>query len=584
LCSQINSEDPIVRPILFSYTLTLFVTLLLSIPTVAQTTSITDEDLVKGHRGNSETWPMYGGSYDQQRYSELDQIDLTNIQDLEPAWIAHTGLFAAYSGYQTGPVIFDGDMYVTTPRIRFDQWVIKYNAETGEERWRTPIRLTHTRFCCGANNRGATLYGDKVYVATLDARIVALNADTGEELWDISTGEALAGYSQTCAPVAFDGKLFIGTAGGEYGIRGFLKAFDADTGDLLWTWYTIPSPEEGGWLGDWVEEAPGLGISLNRDIEQEKADLGKHPDSWKRGGAPIWTTPSLDPELRLIYVTIGNPGPDFDASARPGDNLWSNSLCAINIDTGKLEWGFQFMPHDLWDYDGGCPPVLFDIEYEGEMRKVAGLFTKVGVFYLVDRVTGELLKASENYVPHDNIFAVPNDEGVTFSPGILGGTNWSPASFNRQTNWVYSVNIHMPTTLKRMDEEFKEGQEWLGGVPSFNLEEDGTTWGNVVAIEPASGKIAWKFKTERPMWGGLITTAGGLVFAGRTKASFDAWNAKTGEHVWQYKLEVGANAPPSTYQINGKQYVVVAAGGGRYLRRSPDIAADAIIAFALPDK
>lgn len=569
---------------LFSTFLTVLVALVFSTSAIAQTTLITDEDLLRGHRGNPETWPMYGGNYDQQRYSELDQINLTNIQDLEPAWIAHTGLFTASTGYQTGPVIFDGDLYITTPRVSRDQWVIKYNAETGEELWRTPIRLGQTRYCCGPNNRGVTLYEDKVYVATLDARIVALDAGTGEKLWDILTAKAEAGYSQTSAPVAFDGKLFIGAAGGEYGIRGFLKAFDADTGDHLWTWHTIPSPEDGGWLGDWVEDAPGLGISLNRDIEQEKADLGKHPDSWKHGGVPIWTTPSLDPELRLIYVTTGNPGPDFDASARPGDNLWADSLCAVNIDTGKLEWGFQFVPHDVWDYDGGCPPLLFDIEYEGEMRKVAGLFTKVGVFYLVDRVTGELLKVSENYVPHDNIFAVPDEKGVAISPGLFGGTNWSPASFSRQTNWVYSTNIHMPMTLRTMHQEYKEGAMYMGGFPSIGGNDDESTWGNVVAINPATGKIAWKYKTERPMWGGLITTAGGLVFAGQSGASFNAWNAKTGEHVWQYKTEAGANAPPSTYQINGKQYIVVAAAGVRYHRRARDTAADAIIVFALPDK
>jgi len=374
--------------------------------------------------------------------------------------------------------------------------------------------------------------------------------------------------------------------GGEFGIRGFLKCYDVDTGELLWTWHTIPSPEEGGWEGDWVKEAPGLGISLNRDIAQEKADLGKYPDAWKHGGVPIWTTPSLDPELRLIYVTTGNPGPDYDASVRPGDNLWGDSLCAINIDTGKLEWGFQFVPHDVWDYDGGCPPVLFDMEFEGEERSVVGLFTKVGIFYLLDRRTGELLKVSEPYVPRDNLFVVPTVEGVVIAPGSAGGTNWSPASYNPLTKWVYSANIHWPMKTILSPQEYVEGGFYQGGSSSFGNKDNIPTWGNITAIDPGSGKIRWKTKTEKPMFSGLITTAGGLVFAGQSAASFDAWDAETGEHLWKYKTEAGANAAPSTYQINGKQYVVVAAGGSRYVRRSRDneVQADAIIAFALPDQ
>ncbi len=552
----------------------------------AQSTPVMDEDLLNGHRGNSETWPMYGGSYDQQRFSDLDQINVENVKDLKPAWIAHTGLFTVTSGYQTTPVVFDGSMYVTTPRVSRDQWVIKYNAETGKELWRKAIPLGATRYCCGPNNRGATLYEDKVIVATLDARMVALDARNGDVVWETVTANAESGYSQTSAPVAYDGKLFIGAAGGEYGIRGFLKAFDADTGDLVWTWHTIPSPEEGGWEGNWVEEAPGLGLSLNRDIEKEKADLEKYPDAWKHGGVPIWTTPSLDPELRLIYVTTGNPGPDYDTSARPGDNLWGDSLCAINIDTGKLAWGFQYVPHDVWDYDGGSPPILFDAVIEGKPRAVVGLFTKLGLFYLLDRKTGELLKVSENYVPHDNLFVVPDSTGTVIAPGSAGGTNWSPGSYNPLTKWVYSANIHWPMLMVQSPQEYREGGIYQGGSASFGNKMQIPTWGNVTAIDPVSGKIVWETKTDKPMFSGLITTAGGLVFAGQSAASFDAWNAKTGEHLWSYKTEAGANAAPSTYQINGKQYVVVAAGGSRYVRRSrDDIAqADAIIAFALPDK
>lgn len=549
-------------------------------------TPIMDEDLLKGHRGNSASWPMYGGSYDQQRFSDLDQINRETVKDLEPAWIAHTDVYNIASGYQTTPVVFDGDMYVTTPRVGREQWVIKYNAETGKEYWRTPVRIGTARYCCGPNNRGVALYEDKVILATLDARMIAMDPKDGSVIWETQVADPEMGYSETSPPAAYDGKLFIGAAGGEYGIRGFLKAFDADTGKELWTWHTIPSPEEGGWEGDWVEEAPGLGVSLNRDIEKEKAELDKHPDAWKHGGVPIWTTPSLDPELRLVYVTTGNPGPDYDTDARPGDNLWGDSLCAVNMDTGKLEWGFQYVPHDVWDYDGGCPPLLFDIEFEGKQRKVVGLFTKLGIFYLLDRKTGELLKASENYVPHDNLFVVPNPEGVTIAPGSAGGTNWSPASYNPLTKWVYSTNMHWPMVMTQIPQEYKEGTVYQGGNASFGNQQNLETWGVVTALNPVTGKVVWETRTEKPMFSGLITTAGGLVFAGQSDNSFDAWDSKTGEHLWQYKTEAGANAAPMTYEINGRQFIVVAAGGSRYVRRSRDDApqADAIIAFALPKK
>ncbi len=545
---------------------------------------LSDAELLKGHRGNTASWPMYGGSYDQGRFSELDQINRDTVATLKPAWIAHTGIYNIASGYQSTPVVFNGAMYVTTPGVSRTQYVIKYDAKTGKELWRTPIRIGTARYCCGANNRGVTLYENKVIIATLDARMLALNARTGKILWDIATADPAKGYSQTSAPLAYDGKLFIGAAGGEYGIRGFLKAFDVNDGHPLWTWYTIPSPEDGGWEGDWVETAPGLGLSLNRDIAQEKADLGKYSDAWKHGGVPIWTTPSLDPELGLVYVTTGNPGPDYDTSVRPGDNLWGDALCAVDMNTGKLAWGFQFVPHDVWDYDGGCPPVLFDTEIDGKPRKVVGLFTKLGVFYLLDRKTGELLVTSENYVPHENLFTVPTPEGVRIAPGSAGGTNWSPASYNPQTGWVYSVNMHWPMVMtQRPDQEYKEGAIYQGGNASFG-KKDAVKWGNVVALDPVSGKIMWKTRTDLPMFSGVLTTAGGLVFAGQSDASFDAWDAKTGKHLWGYETDAGVNSAPATYVIDGKQYIAVSAGGSRYVRRSRDNPpqADAIIVFALP--
>ncbi|MEK7795387.1 MAG: PQQ-binding-like beta-propeller repeat protein [Candidatus Hydrogenedentota bacterium] len=545
---------------------------------------ISQDALLAGHQGDTSAWPMYGGSYGQTRFSPLDQINAGNVAQLKPAWEFHTDVFNIASGYQTTAVVHGGAMYVTTPRVGRDQWVIKLDARTGKETWRSALAQGQTRYCCGANNRGVAIFEDKVYIATLDASLYALKAETGEIAWRAATAKGEEGYSQTCAPLVYDNKVIIGAAGGEYGIRGFLKAFDAHTGALLWTWYTIPSPEEGGWLGTWVETAPGLGLSLNRDIAAEKAAAEKYPDAWQHGGAPIWTTPSLDPELGLVFVTTGNPGPDYDVTVRPGDNLWGDSLCAIRIADGTMAWGFQYCPHDMWDYDGGCPPVLFDTEFEGGPRKVVGLFTKLGVFYLLDRVTGELLKVSEPYVPRQNFFAPLTEEGIVVAPGSAGGTNWSPAAYSPLTKWVYSANIHWPMVMTtKPGLEFVSGGMYQGGNASFSDSAGVEIWGNVCAIDPVTGKIQWQTRTNLPMFSGVLVTAGNVVFAGESDNKFSAWNATTGEHLWSYPTLAGCHAAPSTYHLDGKQYVIIASGGSRYLRRDRDNPplADTILAFAI---
>jgi len=551
----------------------------------ASVAQVTDATLTTGHRGDPGTWPIYGGSYDQTRFSDLDQINRSNVGTLKPAWVFHTGEFNISSGYQTTPVVFGGEMYVTTPRVGRSQWVIKLDARTGTEIWRTELPQGPAVFCCGANNRGATLYGDKVYVATVDASLFALGQKTGKVLWRIPTADNKPGYSQTCAPLAFDGKIIIGVAGGEYGIRGFLKASDAANGDLLWTWYTIPSPEDGGWLGDWKETAPGIGLNLNRDIAAEKAAVEAHPNAWTRGGVPIWTTPTLDPERKLIYVTTGNPGPDYDGTVRPGDNLWGDAICAIRADDGTLAWGFQYVPHDIWDYDGGTPPILFDVEWEGTTVPAVGLFTKIGYFYLFRRETGDLLNVSEPYVEQMNFLAPLTEDGVVIAPGSAGGTNWSPGAYSPKTGFVYSASIHWPMVMvTRPESEYKEGASYQSGNASFRGVDGIETWGIVNAIDPTTGKVIWETRTNMPLFSGVIVTAGGLVFAGQSDNSFDAWDADTGAHLWKYETNAGCNAAPMTYQLDGKQYVVVAAGGSRYQRRDRDnpAPADAIIAFALP--
>lgn len=545
---------------------------------------VTDDILSSGHRGDPSTWPYYGGDYSQSRYSDLDQINRDNVKRLQPAWTFHTGVYNVSSGLETTPVVHGGAMYLTTPRVGRDQWVIKLDARDGREVWRTALPQGAAVFCCGANNRGATLYEDKVYVATIDASLYALDQETGVIAWKVATARGEDGYSQTSAPLAFNNKIILGAAGGEYGIRGFLKAFDADTGELLWTWYTIPSPEDGGWLGDWVETLPGVGLSLNRDIAAEKASVERYPNAWKTGGGAVWTTPSMDPNLGLVYVITGNPGPDYDGTVRPGDNRWSDSICAIRAMDGTLAWAFQYLPHDIWD-SGGPPPILFDVEWEGKSVPAVGLFTKIGFFYLFDRATGKLLKVSEPYAPQQNFLAPLTTEGIVIAPGSAGGSNWSPTAYSPVTRLAYTAGMHWPMRMTtRPGGEYRAGASYQGGNASFGVGDELEKWGLLTAMDPIAGRVAWQTRTKLPLFSGVIATAGGLVFAGQSDNSFDAWDAASGEHLWRWETDAGCNAAPMTYESAGRQFVVVACGGSRYLRRDRDnpVAADALIAFALP--
>ena len=542
-------------------------------------------DLLRaGHLGAPENWPMYGGTYSQVRYSPLDQINPENIEKLKPAWIFHTQV-ESDAGHQTTPVIVGRAMYVTTPMAQGNQQVIKLDAEKGREIWRTSIPLEAPTLCCGANNKGVAVSGDKVFLATVDARLVALNAPSGRVEWTAKLGEPEEGYSNTMAPLTFGDKVFVGSSGGDFGIRGFLKAFDTQEGELLWTWHSIPSPEQGGWEGDWLEAAPGTGVTLNRDIPAEKAARSRTSQAWRRGGGGVWMTPTLDPDLGLLYVHVGNPSPVFDGQSRPGDNRWTASICAIRIEDGELEWGFQYLPHDVWDYGGGSPPLLFDAEFEGRRIKAAGVFTKLGFFYLLDRTNGQLLRVSEPYIPQRNLFQVPTEAGVIAVPGVAGGTAWSPGAYHPGTGLVYTVAVHLPVRLSfRPNTIWQSRKPFHGGVPEHAPGGREEGHGRVVALDPFTGKVEWSYRTRQPIQSGLLTTASKLVFAGQAEGSFDAWHASTGRHLWSHKTPAGINAAPATYRINGRQHIVVAAGGSFGIRLLGFEAplGDAIVAFALP--
>jgi PQQ-dependent dehydrogenase (methanol/ethanol family) len=426
--------------------------------------------------------------------------------------------------------------------------------------------------CCGRNNRGVAVANGMVYVATLDAHLVALDQATGDVKWDMVVGDPAQGYTETMAPLAVDGNVIIGTSGAEYGIRGFVKAYNGTTGTLVWTWYTIPSPQEGGWWGKW-SKTTGEGNDLHRDIVREKGDSAKTTDAWQHGGGSMWMTPAYDPSTKTLYVSIGNPSPDLDGSIRPGDNLWTESIVAIDAVAGKFKWGYQEVPHDVWDLDAASPPVIAMVGG----KKVVVEAGKTGWVYVLDAATGKLVRKSDAFVPQENMFAQPTPEGTRMLPGANGGEEWSPIAVNPDLGYAYTVGLHQPMFYKTHYAPWEAGRLWLGSA--FVAVPGEAQWGNVSAIDLSTGKIAWQVKTEQPMMGGITSTAGGLVFTGEGNGWFKAYDAKTGGVLWQFYCGAGVNSAPSVFAVNGEEFIAVAAGGNFQLHYP---VGDAVFVFGLP--
>jgi PQQ-dependent dehydrogenase (methanol/ethanol family) len=538
----------------------------------------------------SANWLVYGGDLANTRFVPNDEINANNVGDLELQWIFQTGIIGSF---ETTPIVEDGVMYLTAPYNH----VFAIDARTGRELWHYEHKLGTTIFCCGPNNRGVALADDKVYMATLDAMLVALDKRTGELVWETEIADPEFGYSETVAPTVYQDKVILGISGAEYGIRGFVSAYDKDSGELVWRWHTIPAPDEvqpdgtKGWYGKFAEKADGMN-SLNRDIAAEKAAMasGQHDDAWQRGGGSNWMTNAIDPERGVVYATIGNPSPDLYAEIRPGDNRWTESLVALNADTGELIWGYQYVPHDPWDLDAASPPILAEVAGpDGAM--IPGVITggKTGWVYVHDAETGELLRRSENMIPHENLFTPPTEEGVRMLPGANGGVEWSPGAFNPDTRMVYYVNLHQPMTYTVEKQEWEpptdepraghhssQGRLWLGGAFTAIPGED--QWGNVSAVDVDTAEIVWEAKTDDPMIGGALTTAGNLVFAGEGNGSFNAYDATTGDKLWSFQAGAGVNAAPMAFEVDGKLHIAVAAGGNFQLNYKRG---DAILVFAL---
>jgi PQQ-dependent dehydrogenase (methanol/ethanol family) len=508
-------------------------------------------------------------SYAQTRYYPEAQINVNNVKNLRPAFIFQTEVMESM---ETAPIVVGGVMFLTTSYNH----VYAVNAATGEEYWHYKHKMGPiTTFCCGPNNRGVAIAGDRLFMGTLDAKLVALDAKTGKPLWETEIADPDKGYSETMAPVAVDGKLLIGTNGGEYGIRGFVKAFDQATGKLLWTFYTIP---EKGHEGKWaVNDATGR--NMLRDIAAEKDQLAKQGgDFYKTLGGGVWMAPAVDLETRTVFFVVGNPSPDLYGAERPGDNLYTDSIVAVGLDDGKYKWHYQYIAHDVWDLDAVSPVILTEAKDKaGKMRKVAIHGGKTGHVYVHDRATGELIRFSEAMIPQENMWVLPTPQGARMLPGANGGVEWSPMAVNPKHRMVYAANLHQPMTYHVEASKYPNGKLWLGGA--FKTIPSEEQWGRLVAVNLDTGKVAWGVKTPQPLIGGVLATAGDLVFNGEGNGWFKAFDAVNGKELWRFNCGAGVNSPAVSYTVGGKQYIAVAAGGNTQLDFKRG---NSVVVFALP--
>jgi len=523
-------------------------------------------------------WTTYGGNDWNQRYSTLKLITPANVSQLVPRKIFQTGI-SKLGSFENTPIVTNGVMYVTTPY----NTAMAYDLNTNKELWRYEHKLGSTIACCGPNNRGFGIHGGAhVYMGTLDAHLVALDAKTGKVLWDKEVADPSFGYSITHAPLIVGDNVIVGVSGGEYGIRGHVTAYNAMSGDQVWRWYSIPAPQgdptfdekaPNGWWGTWATKAEES--DLHRDIAKEKADSGKYADAWKVGGGGVWTTPAYDKDLNSIFVSVGNPSPDLDGSIRPGDNLYTDAIVSIDASTGKTNWYYQTVPHDVWDLDATSPPVVTTL---GGKKAVvhAG---KTAWVYVLDAATGKLIRKTENFTPQENMFALPSDKGTRMLPGANGGAEWSPIAIDPNLGYAFVAGLHQPMNYITHNAPFEKGKLWLGSA--FVAIPGEEQYGLYSAVDLKTGKIAWQNKVPQPMMGGALATAGGLTFTGEGNGNFNAYNSKTGKQLWQFNGGAGCNSAPMTFMHGGEQFIAVACGGNFQLSYP---LGDAVFVFGLPKR
>lgn len=536
-----------------------------TIQNVAKVSPVTQQQLNTADK-NAKDFLLTNGNYAQTRYYPAKQINRNNVKNLHVAWIFQTDV---KESLETSPIVVDGVMYVTTSFSH----VYALDAKTGRQIWHYNHKMGPiTVFCCGPNNRGVQIQDDKVFLATLDAKLIALNAKTGEVIWRTDIADPELGYSETMAPTVVKDKVLIGTNGGEYGIRGFVRAYDTKTGKLIWNFNTIPENSVGVWA---TKDATGR--DMHRNIQAEKDQLAKTGDPFARLGGGVWQNPAVDLATNRIYFVVGNPSPDLDGSNRPGDNLYTDSLVALDLDTGKYICHFQYIAHDVWDLDAVSPPVLLNVK-DKSGKSIPGVLHagKTGHIYVHDRKDCSLIRFSEAMVPQENMWTLPTKEGARMLPGANGGVEWSPIATDPNQELAYAINLHQPMTYHVESSPYPNGKLWLGGA--FKVIPSETQSGNITAVNYNTGKIKWQVKTPEPMIGGILATAGGLVFTGEGNGKFAAYNSSNGKELWNFHAGAGVNAPPSSYTLGDKQYIVVGAGGNTQLnfRRGNNI-----IAFTL---
>jgi alcohol dehydrogenase (cytochrome c) len=484
-------------------------------------------------------WLTYSGNYAAHRYSALDQINDGNVARLRPVWAYQT---SSLQKFETTPIVVDGVMYVSEPPSH----VTALDTRTGRPLWRYRRPMPDdVRVCCGQVNRGVAVLGDMVYVGTIDSYLVALNAKTGALMWSTEVANYKAGHSITVAPLAVKDKIVVGIAGGEYGVRGFLDAYDAKTGKRAWRFWTIPGPGERGnetWKGD----------------------------SWKTGSAATWVTGAFDPQTNLIYWGTGNPGPDWNGDVREGDNLYSDCVIALDADTGKLKWYFQFTPHDVHDWDATEVPVLIDAEFRGKPRKLLAFPNRNAFYYVLDRVTGQFLLGkpyakqtwakglddSGRPVRVPNTF--PTLQGTPVWPSVSGANNWYSPSYSPKTGLLYVAVREAGSVYFIGEAEYQEGEQFNGG--GFRSVPNEEEWGAVRAFDPATGAMKWEHRLFSPPWAGVLSTAGNLVFGCTNEGQVYALQATTGKPLWRYQAGGSSRGNPISYMVDGKQYVAVTIG------------------------
>lgn len=505
-----------------------------------------------GNQGND--WLHTNGNYDQTRFYPGKQINTSNVKNLRPKFTFQTEVLESM---ETAPIVVDGVMYMTTSYNH----VYALDAVTGKEFWHYKHKMGPiTTFCCGPNNRGVAIEGGKLFMGTLDAQLLALDAKTGAVLWKTEIADPEKGYSETMSPTVVGGKVLIGTNGGEYGIRGFVKAYDSATGKLLWTFHTIPEKgHEGVWA---VNDATGR--DMHRDIAAEKAQFARDSSFYQTLGGGVWMNPAVDLKSRTIFFVVGNPSPDLYGAERPGDNLYTDSLVAVNLDTGAYKWHYQYIAHDVWDLDAVSPPILVDVK-DKSGKTVPGVIHggKTGHVYVHNRETGDLIRFSEAMIPQENMWVLPTASGARMLPGANGGVEWSPMAVNPKLHMTYALNLHQPMTYHVETAKYPGGKLWLGGA--FKVIEGEKQWGRLAAVDYDTGKMAWKFDTEQPLIGGALATGGDLVFYGEGNGLFRALDARNGKLLWEHNCGAGANAMPVSYSVSGRQYVAMGCGGNTQL-------------------